>query len=1568
MLGDMLAFGFSLLESSLDGSATRRVLAFFVVALAACTGGRPAYATTNMAPLAVTGWNADVVIEATAAGPPFTQAAVEVNAGEGNALYQTGLPGYAWGMPPSGAFVSLVGDRTIFQFQPYTSSNALVLSPDTHLTNGTLTLSQPATYSRIAILAHSASGTTQLGPLTLNFTDGSSFQTTYFAPDWYNGSVNVAWFGPGRVNVKTGADTWGPENPCFYQTTVNVQALLGATNKPLASLTFGKTVANSTIIYAVSGLLAGMASPVGAPIAATGWNRDVVIENTAAGPPYTSAAAELNPGEGTAFYQAGLPNKNYGLPRTGSFASALDATIFQLQPYTGKNALVMSSEIAITQGALSLATPAVYNSLSILANSAGGGGTPGATLHFSDGSTFVTNFNAQDWFTGAQNIALQGFDRINLTTGVTQGGPINPQFYQTTIDLTALFGPTNKPIASITFDQAAGAGATAIYALSGVPGNQTNGPYTLATVTNIPASGILPRSAVLGGGVTSTGGAVPEVFVYYGTMDGGANAGAWASSIYFGGQSGGFSQEVAGLSVNTTYYFRAVSVNSAGAAWASSSQSFTTLAVSPAAVTNLPVSNVTPGAAILSGSVLSTGGDAPAITIYFGPSNGGATPGAWARSVALPGAQSGVFAQAVQGLAAGTTYYYSAQAANAAGVVWGAPVRSFVTPPANVPPASLFSILTGRDDNGRTGQNTNESILTPANVNSNRFGRLFSHALDGYMMAQPLVLANVFIPGRGIHNLLFAATENDSVYAFDADNGAGPNAAPIWRVSFINPAAGILPLQTAIDLQASSSPGFYGPKVGISGTPVIDPATGTIYAAAKTREVTDGVTNFVYRLHALDVTTGAEKFGGPVVIEGSVFGVGDGFEGFGTVNFSAFKHMNRPALLLANGVLTVTFTSHQDFPPYHGWAFAYNAYTLQQLGIFNTTPNGSAGGIWQASSGPAADADGNIYFETGNGTFDAYNQNYGDSVVKLSTLGGLALVDYFAPYNQLTLNLQDLDIGSAGLILLPDSAGSPAHPHLLVAGSKTGVFWLLDRDNLGQFNASGDTQIVQEISGKTGGMWVTPAYFNGTIYYCAAGDNVKAFAISNAFIKTTPVSTSAAAIGYPGSSLSVSANGASNAIVWALDTSANQSGPAVLHAFNATNLAVELYNSGQNPARDNPGFAVKYTMPSIANGKVYVGAAGYVTVFGNLSFLAAPAIAPAGGVFTGAVSVSLSSSSNTAAIYYTLDGSVPTTNSILYAGPFTLTNNATVQAVAVVAGQPESPVASAIFTSVASLSPYAIALMADGPLAYWPLNETNGSVAYDLVGGHNGTYAGGVALAQPGAPLAGFGSPDYSVLFDGTSGYVDIPEGPFNITGALTAMAWVNVPAIPSHFSGLIGHGDSSWRVSVNASGQPGSADGSNPDATSPTSIGGTGWHLVTYTYTGAPNVTGNGSLYVDAILKANNTVNVPAGNNLDVWIGGSPDYGTQRLLPGSVAHAAIFNKSLSAAQLSALYKAGSTSPPVELNLAPAALGGLTLTWPQGTLLQSTDIAGPWTTNTAPSPYTILPTNSQLYFKVLLNP
>ncbi len=418
--------------------------------------------------------------------------------------------------------------------------------------------------------------------------------------------------------MTNGSDTWGPENPCFYQTTINIAALMGTANKPLASITFGKAIAQSTAVYAVSGLPAGDAPAPGLPVAATGWNRDLVVEKTASGPPFASYAAELNPGEGKAYYQAGLPGYSYGFPASGSFASQVDGTVFQFQPYTGNNALMMSSDTGISAGTLTLATPAVYNSLSVIANSGGGGGTPSVTIHFADGTTYTTNFNAQDWFLGTLNIALAGFERIDLATGVTEGAPANPRLYQTSYDLAAIFGVTNKPITSLVFNQATGAGATAIYAVSGVAGNQTNGQYIMPVVADNPASGVQTRAATMNGTVVSTGGAAPEVFIYYGSTDGGTNAANWNHRINLGLQTGAFAETVDGLAVNANYYYRVAAINPAGVAWAPATQSFTTANATLSDVTNQPAANVGPNSAILSGNVLSTGGDAPVVTLYYG--------------------------------------------------------------------------------------------------------------------------------------------------------------------------------------------------------------------------------------------------------------------------------------------------------------------------------------------------------------------------------------------------------------------------------------------------------------------------------------------------------------------------------------------------------------------------------------------------------------------------------------------------------------------------------------------------------------------------------------------------------------------------------------------------------------------------------------------------------------------------------------------------------------------------------------------------------------------------------------
>jgi uncharacterized repeat protein (TIGR03806 family) len=897
----------------------------------------------------------------------------------------------------------------------------------------------------------------------------------------------------------------------------------------------------------------------------------------------------------------------------------------------------------------------------------------GDWLRWSGFSLSLTSNAAYAYSFGKASSAVSGYEAVgNAATNLYTGGQLG---------IFPVAGGT------ITF------GSNTVYDAVFDIGLTLNGPATVATITNSAATPIQATGATLNGNVISTGGSIPQISIYYGTSDGGTNAAAWAGNAAIGAQSGTFSAVVTGLKTNTTYFFTASATNSAGISWAAPSKNFTTLAaVAPPAVTNLPATAIAATFATLNGQVLSTGNEWPVVRIYYGPADGGTNPAAWANQVSL-GAQPGIFNSQIAALTPNTTYFFTTSASNSAGFAWGAPSKSFTTVPVTRVP-----VLTFHYDNSRQGQNTNETLLTPANVNTANFGKLFSYTVDGYVYAQPLIMTNLTIPGKGVHNVVFVATEHDTVYAFDADSNSGTNGGLLWKtnlgVSAISPSP---EYGTRYHTQGNTD---LLPEEGLTGTPVIDPVSGTIYLDAFTREVVAGVsTNYFHRIHALNITNGNEQPYSPVVVAASVPGRGVGGNG-SKVTFSAIQHLQRPALTLAGGNLYVCYGSHADTDPYHGWVFGFNASNLVMLTnyIFNTTPNATTGAfgsnagegaLWMGGNGLCVDANTNLYFEVANGSFSANTNggDYGDSFMKLSTATNLSVADYFTPNNQAALQSADEDLGSGGPILLPDSAGSTAHPHLIVGAGKEGKIYLVDRDNMGHYQSGSDSQIVQSIAGAIGGggSFAVPAYFNHRIFYTGKTDSVKAWIVTNGVISTTPESVSASSIGSFTGSPVVSANGTNNGIVWATDPGAySSSGPAVLHAYNATNLALELYNSSQNLARDNPGGAVKMTAPVVAGGKVYVGAEYALSVYGTAILLTAPAISPAGGAFTNSVSVSLSDATAGVSIYYTLDGTTPTTSSALYTGPFTLTNNILVQAIAAATGAVSSSVAAASFVNTAA--------------------------------------------------------------------------------------------------------------------------------------------------------------------------------------------------------------------------------------------------------------------------------------------
>lgn len=506
--------------------------------------------------------------------------------------------------------------------------------------------------------------------------------------------------------------------------------------------------------------------------------------------------------------------------------------------------------------------------------------------------------------------------------------------------------------------------------------------------------------------------------------------------------------------------------------------------------------------------------------------------------------------------------------------------------------ASATDVTTYHNDIARTGQNVQETILTLSNVNSSSFGKLLTLPVDGVIDAEPLYLSALSIPGQGTHNVVYAVTENDSAYAFDADTGT-----QLWHTSVLG--SGEQPSDT-------HSCGQITPTIGITSTPVIDRTLGphgTIILVAMSK---NSSAEYFQRIHALDAATGKEQPGSPITVQAQYPGTGDGSQG-GFVIFDPYQYAERSGLLLLNHVVYTAWTSHCDERPYTGWVIGYSEKNGAQTSVIDLTPNGNEGSIWMAGSGLASDGS-SIYLLDANGTFDntlnsggfPINSDYGNGFIRLSTTNNtLAVADYFEMFDTTNESNADEDLGSGGTIVLPTLKDGKGNPHYLAIGAgKDSNIYIVDRTNMGKFNPNNDSAIYQEIDGALpGGVWAMPAYYGGNIYYAPVGGDLLGFHFANARLSVKPLSGSTVSFPYPGSTPSISANGGTNGIVWAVA----HASPDVLHAFNAVNLQQELYNSSQNSSRDQLGNASHFGTPMIVNGKVYVGTSNSVVVYGLLS-------------------------------------------------------------------------------------------------------------------------------------------------------------------------------------------------------------------------------------------------------------------------------------------------------------------------------------------------------------------------------
>jgi hypothetical protein len=690
------------------------------------------------------------------------------------------------------------------------------------------------------------------------------------------------------------------------------------------------------------------------------------------------------------------------------------------------------------------------------------------------------------------------------------------------------------------------------------PGDHGTNPV-VPSISQQPTNQTVTAGQTATFSVTASGTPAPTYQWYQGaTLIGGATSASYSIANTTMGQSGeSFSVVVSNSAGSITSNAVTLTVNTASAA---------------PTITQQPVNVTVTAGQTATFSVTATGTPTPIYQWYQGTT---LIAGATSASYSITNTTTGESGES-----------FDVVVSNSAGNVTSNTVTLTVNPAV----ASSVNVLTYHNDVGRTGQNTSETILTTSNVKSSTFGKLGFLTVTGLVDAEPLYVSKLSINGVS-HNVVYVATEHDLVYAFDADT-----FAQLWQVSVVGAN------ETSSDNRGCDQ---VTPEIGVTSTPVIDLSAGphgTIFVVAMTK---DSGGNYHHRLHALDLASGAEQTGSPATIS-ATFTIPNS-NGQQTT-FAASQYKERAGLLLLNGLVYLGFSSHCDDGPYQGWLMSYNEASLAQVSVLNVTPNGGDGAIWMAGAGLAADTSSNIYFLDANGTFDTtltaggfpVNGDYGNAFVKVSTTGNVMQVaDYFNMHNTVSESGSDEDLGSGGTIVLPDLTDTGGNTwHLAVGAGKDKNIYLVNRDSMGKFNANSDSAIYQEITsnGLDGGVWDMPAYFNNTIYYAGSGDTLKAFSIVNAKIVAPPGSQSAASYSYPGATPSVSANGTSNGIVWAVQ---NSSG-GVLHAYDATNLSNELYNSNQAAGGRDNFSDNKFITPMIANGKVYVGTPTGVIVFGLL--------------------------------------------------------------------------------------------------------------------------------------------------------------------------------------------------------------------------------------------------------------------------------------------------------------------------------------------------------------------------------